>query len=173
MSRPPVTGRQSWKMHDRVGERDGSRVFLGGRSEIGDDGRALLRLTLTSTRTGNRRAEGGRARIDRGYRSGVAARAALARVARPAAPAEARPREQRNGRPREHRGSRSRVTRAGPKGDDDPGPDLDPLPWPRRSDVDRVFLDALARFETLREFDELAVRCLRKASFLFAIGWPR
>jgi hypothetical protein len=71
---------------------------------------------------------------------------------------ESRPREL--GRGRSH-------ARRGPPASDDPDPE------PSQTDVDVVFLDALARFETRREFDELAVRCLRKASFLIAIGWPR
>jgi hypothetical protein len=111
-------------------------------------------------------------RLPAGYRSGAAYRAVLASVARPVA-VEPRPREQRNGRPREQRSGRGRSRRGPPNSNDDPDPDLDPSEWPRRSDVDRVFLDALARFETLREFEEFAVRCLRKACFLFAIGWPR
>ena len=70
-------------------------------------------------------------------------------------------------RSREQGRGRSRVTRAGPS-DDDPSD-----PEPAQTDVDVVFLDALARFETLREFEEVAVWCVRKACFLFATGWPR
>jgi hypothetical protein len=77
-----------------------------------------------------------------------------------------RPVERSTSRPREHRSGRGHPRRGPPSGDDSD-------PEPPQTDVDVVFLDALARFETLREFEDLAIRCIRKAAFLISIRWPR
>jgi hypothetical protein len=148
-----------------------AEFHLSGHGEIGDD-QESQQFFGDVDRLNAGWKPGDVPRVPAGSRSGAAYRAVLASVARPVAVAP-RPREHRNGRPREQRSGRGRSRRGPPSSNDDPDPDLDPSELPRRGDVDRVFLDALARFETLREFEELAVRCLRKACFLFAIGWPR
>jgi hypothetical protein len=100
-----------------------------------------------------------------------APRPAASRMPRAAAPA----------RPREHR-SRSHAHR-GPPSDDDPHDDDPPagLSQPARaevagsghSDLTIVWCEAMARFETVDEFLELADLALRRTEWLLEVGWGR
>lgn len=81
------------------------------------------------------------------------------------APRIERPPHHHAERPRERAGSRRRVTRGSPTGDDPPEPP------PPDSDLNRVWREALDRFETVEEYRVLADMARIRGEMLLRRGW--